>query len=62
MATTIKSTALDFNNIKSNLKTFLANKQEFKDYNFEAAGLSNILDVLAYNTHVNALIAKLCFE
>jgi hypothetical protein len=58
MATTIKSTALDFNNIKSNLKTFLANKQEFRDYNFEAAGLSNILDVLAYNTHVNALIAN----
>jgi len=58
MATTIKSTALDFNNIKSNLKTFLANKEEFKDYNFEASGLSNILDVLAYNTHINALIAN----
>jgi hypothetical protein len=58
MATTIRSTALDFNNIKDNLKTFLANKQEFADYNFEASGLSNILDVLAHNTHINGLIAN----
>ena len=58
MATTIQSTALDFDNIKSNLKTHLANQEQFKDYNFEASGLSNILDVLAYNTHMNALIAN----
>ena len=58
MVTTIKSSALDFNNIKSNLKDYLANRDEFKDYNFEASGLSNILDVLAYNTHLNALIAN----
>ena len=55
MATTIKSTALDFSNIKTNLKTHLQNKTEFADYDFEASGLSNILDVLAYNTHVNGL-------
>ena len=35
MATTIQSSALDFNNIKSNLKTYLANKEEFKDYNLD---------------------------
>ena len=58
MATTIQSSALDFNNIKNNLKTYLENKDEFADYNFEASGLSNILDVLAYNTHLNALIAN----
>jgi len=58
MATTIKSTSLDFDAIKNNLKTFLAEKEEFADYNFEASGLSNILDVLAYNTHYNALTAN----
>ena len=58
MATTIKSTALDFDAIKNNLKTFLAQKDEFADYNFEASGLSNILDVLAYNTHYNGLTAN----
>lgn len=55
MATTINSTALDFTNIKANLKTHLKNKSEFADYDFEASGLSNILDVLAYNTHINGL-------
>lgn len=58
MATNITSTALDFENIKSRLKTYLAQKDEFSDYDFEASGLSNILDVLAYNTHFNGLIAN----
>lgn len=58
MTTTIKSTALDFNNIKNNLKLFLSQQPEFSDYNFEASGLSNLLDVLAYNTHYNALLAN----
>lgn len=58
MATTIKSTDLDFERIKNGLKEFLKGKDEFKDYNFEASGLSNILDVLAYNTHYQALIAN----
>jgi hypothetical protein len=55
MATTIKSTALDFESIKNNLKTFFKSKSEFSDYDFEGSGLSNILDVLAYNTHFNGL-------
>lgn len=59
MATTIQSTALDFNNIKNNLKTYLQRQTEFADYDFEASGLSNILDVLAYNTHINALVANM---
>jgi hypothetical protein len=58
MATTIKSTSLDFDAIKNNLKVFLADKPEYADYNFEASGLSNILDVLAYNIHYNALTAN----
>lgn len=58
MATTIKSTALDFDNIKNNLKIYFASQDEFADYNFEASGLSNLLDVLAYNTHINGLTAN----
>ena len=58
MATTIQSTALDFTAIKNNLKTSLVKSTEFSDYNFEASGLSNILDVLATNTHFNGLIAN----
>jgi len=58
MGTTIRSSKLDFTTIKNNLKTYLANQEDFKDYNFEASALSNILDVLAHNTHMNALIAN----
>lgn len=58
MATTINSTSLDFTAIKNNLKKVLSTKDEFSDYNFEASGLSNILDVLAYNTHFNGLVAN----
>ena len=58
MATTIKSTDLDFQTIKNNLTIFFKEKEEFKDYDFEGSGLSNLLDVLAYNTHYNGLIAN----
>ena len=58
MATTIKSTQLDFDTIKSKLKDYLKQQTEFADYDFEASGLSNILDVLAYNTHFTGLNAN----
>ena len=58
MSTSIKSTDLDFSNIKTELKDYLKQKSEFTDYNFEGSALNNILDVLAYNTHVNGLIAN----
>ena len=42
---------LDFDNIKNNLKRYLSNQNEFKDYDFEGSGMSVLLDLLAYNTH-----------
>ena len=56
--TTVKSTDLDFENIKTSLKNFLKADTQFADYDFDASGLNNILDVLAYNTHVNGLTAN----
>ena len=41
----------DFDDIKTNLKTFLSAQTEFTDFNFEGSALSVLLDVLAYNTH-----------
>lgn len=55
----LRVTELDFADIRENLKAFLKSQDEFKDYNFEGSGLSVILDVLAYNTHYNALLAHL---
>ena len=51
----IKVTELDFDSIKSNLKNYLRGQNQFSDYDFEGAGMSVLLDVLAYNTHYNAL-------
>jgi hypothetical protein len=51
----INVTELDFDNIKSNLKNFLQGQTEFQDYDFEGSAMSVLLDVLAYNTHYNAL-------
>ena len=42
---------LDFDAIKSNLRTFLQDQTQFSDYNFEGSGFSVLLDTLAYNTH-----------
>lgn len=45
---------LSFDGIKSNLKTFLKSKTEFKDYDFEGSNLSALLDLLAYNSYMNS--------
>jgi len=58
MTTTISSTKLDFETIKSKLKTFLEQDDQFSDYDFEGSGLNSILDVLAYNTHFSGLVAN----
>tara|TARA_B100000963_G_scaffold206775_1_gene180094 strand:- start:2741 stop:4675 length:1935 start_codon:yes stop_codon:yes gene_type:complete len=44
-------TEFDFDDVKDNLKVFLKNQSEFKDYDFEGSGMSILLDILAYNTH-----------
>ena len=51
MAGKLQVTELDFDNIKTNLKTYLKGQSEFSDYNFEGSGLSTLVDLLAYNTH-----------
>jgi len=51
MANKLEISQLDFDNIKANLKRYLSNQNEFKDYDFEGSGMSVLLDLLAYNTH-----------
>jgi hypothetical protein len=50
----LQVTDLDFDTIKTNLKTYLQGQSEFTDYDFEGSGLNVLLDILAYNTHYNA--------
>ena len=51
MATKLEISELDFDGIKDNLKNFLSQQDEFRDYDFEGSGMSVLLDMLAYNTH-----------
>ena len=51
MATKLEISELDFDGIKANLKNFLSQQDEFRDYDFEGSGMSVLLDILAYNTH-----------
>jgi len=64
LATTLKGTNidLDFSKIRQRLKDFLSSQDQFVDYNFEASGISILLDVLAYNTQMNAMTAHLALN
>ena len=55
----ISTAELDFDAIKLNIKTFLQGQDAFKDYDFEGSGMAIVLDILAYNTHYNALYTNL---
>jgi hypothetical protein len=50
----IALTQLDFDSIKTSLKTYLSEQNEFQDYDFEGSNLSVLVDILAYNTYQNA--------
>jgi hypothetical protein len=52
-------TELDFDGIKTNLKTYLQAQDQYADYDFEASGLSVLIDLLAYNTQYNAFLAHM---
>jgi len=57
MASNLNVTELDFDQIKENLKSFMKSQSQFKDYDFDGSGLNVLMDVLAYNTHYNAMLA-----
>jgi len=52
-------TGLDFDDIKTNLKTYLKGQSKFTDYDFEGSGMNILLDVLSYNTHYTAFYANM---
>tara|TARA_B100001175_G_scaffold52220_1_gene41393 strand:+ start:168 stop:1970 length:1803 start_codon:yes stop_codon:yes gene_type:complete len=45
---------LDFIDIKTALKDYMRAQTDFTDYDFEGSALSQVLDVLAYNTYYTA--------
>lgn len=54
-----KVSDLDFNQIRENLKNYMRGQSQFADYDFDGSALSVLIDLLAYNTHYNALYTNM---
>ena len=60
---TLNVTELDFDAIKKNLiDYFTSGNSQFKDWNYVGSGLNQLVDVLAYNTHYNAMLAHMALN
>lgn len=46
--------SLDFENVKNSLKDYLKSQSVFRDYDFDGSNMNVLLDVLSYNTFMNA--------
>lgn len=57
--TYLQVTEVDFEDIRSNLKSYLSSQTQFQDYDFEGSNMAVLLDILAYNTHYNAFYTNM---
>ena len=55
----LKITDLEFDDIKSNLKSYLSSQSLFLDNDIEGSGMDVLMDVLAYNTHYMGYYANM---
>ena len=51
--------ALEFNEIKAQIKEYLKSQSQFSDYDFEGSSLTVLIDSLAYNTYYTSVNANL---
>ena len=51
--------ALEFNEIKAQIKEYLKSQSQFSDYDFEGSSLTVLIDTLAYNTYYTSVNANL---
>ena len=57
--TYLELSEVDFEDIRTNLKSYLSTQDQFQDYDFEGSAMATMLDVLAYNTHYNAFYSNM---
>jgi hypothetical protein len=55
-------TALDFEDVKSSIKSYLRTRNEFTDYDFDGSSLSYLIDLLAYNTYYTSFNANMALN
>lgn len=54
--------SLDFNDLKNSFKAYLKANPNYADFNFEASGISTLLNILAYNSHINGFYIKMLLD
>ena len=59
MAGPIQLTEVDFARIKQNLVSYLKSTDKFTDFDFDASNLSVILDLISYQSQLNAYSANM---
>jgi len=57
--TAIPVTGLNYDEIRANLRDFIAAKPDFADFDFQDSALGTLLDLLAYNTYYNAFYTSM---
>ena len=50
----LRLSELDFDQLRSNFKNYLSSQDQFKDYDSTGSAISQLLDLLAYNSHLNS--------
>ena len=55
-------TALDFEDVKASIKSYLRTRNEFTDYDFDGSSLSYLIDLLAYNTYYTSFNANMALN
>lgn len=54
--------SLQFEDIKSNFKDFLKGNSRYADFNFEASGISTLLNIASYQTHYLGFFVKMLLD
>ena len=55
-------TALDFEDVKASIKSYLRTRSEFTDYDFDGSTLTYLIDTLAYNTYYTSFNANMALN
>lgn len=57
--TIVELTSLDFDDLRTSLKTYLKTQNRFQDMDFEGSNIAVLLDVMAYNTYLNTFYTNM---
>ena len=56
---TLRSTGLAYDTIRSDLVNFLSTQTDLQDYDYTDSAIANLLDILAYNTYLNSFYTNM---